>query len=99
MSEAVDEALVARLASLAHLELTAEETKAITRDLESILAYVEVLSSVDVSGTEPLASVATGGAARRPDEPRPSLPRDLALAQAPKTAEGGFVVPAFVDEG
>lgn len=99
MSEAVDEALVARLASLAHLELSPEETKAITKDLENILAYVEILASVDVSGIEPLASVAKGSLARRPDEPRPSLARELALAQAPKTADGGFVVPAFVDEG
>jgi len=35
----------------------------------------------------------------RPDEPRESLPRELALREAPRTAEDGFAVPAFVDEG
>ena len=35
----------------------------------------------------------------RADEPGESLPRELALREAPRTSEGGFAVPAFVDEG
>src|SRR5262249_46777000 len=35
----------------------------------------------------------------RADEPSTSLPRELALREAPRTAEDGFAVPAFVDEG
>jgi aspartyl-tRNA(Asn)/glutamyl-tRNA(Gln) amidotransferase subunit C len=32
--------------------------------------------------------------ALRPDEPRPSLPRDVVLAAAPAVADGGFLVPS-----
>jgi aspartyl-tRNA(Asn)/glutamyl-tRNA(Gln) amidotransferase subunit C len=35
----------------------------------------------------------------REDEPAPSLPRDVALREAPRVQDGGFAVPAFVDEG
>ena len=30
----------------------------------------------------------------RPDEPRPCLPREVALDQAPSVADGGFLVPS-----
>jgi aspartyl-tRNA(Asn)/glutamyl-tRNA(Gln) amidotransferase subunit C len=32
--------------------------------------------------------------ALRPDEPRPCLPREVALAQAPDVADDGFRVPS-----
>jgi aspartyl-tRNA(Asn)/glutamyl-tRNA(Gln) amidotransferase subunit C len=32
--------------------------------------------------------------ALRPDEPRPSLPREVVLAQAPAVADDGFSVPS-----
>lgn len=32
--------------------------------------------------------------ALRPDEPRPSLAREVALAQAPAVSDGGFLVPS-----
>lgn len=35
----------------------------------------------------------------RADEPEQSLPRELALREAPRVAMDGFAVPAFVDEG
>lgn len=99
MSVKVDEALVVRLANLAHLELAPAETAALTDDLRRILDYIDVLAEADVDATEPLASVCAERERRREDEPRPSLDRDLALSQAPRAAEGGFVVPTFVDEG
>jgi aspartyl-tRNA(Asn)/glutamyl-tRNA(Gln) amidotransferase subunit C len=35
----------------------------------------------------------------RPDAPEASLPAELALREAPRAHDGGFAVPAFVDEG
>jgi aspartyl-tRNA(Asn)/glutamyl-tRNA(Gln) amidotransferase subunit C len=96
MTVLVDEALVARLADLANLELTSEEKARFSRDLGKILAYVDVLEEAPNVDTAPRA---TSVGHLRKDEPHASLPRDVALEQAPRAVDGGFAVPAFVDEG
>lgn len=90
---------VLRIGSLAHLHLTSEETERMTRELGDILAYVKQLEELDVSSVPPTAHVQLERLALRPDEPKPSLPRDLALREAPRVSQDGFAVPAFVDEG
>lgn len=93
----IDEALVARLAQLAALELAPDERVRLSAELARIVDYVDVLRELDdVALPDPPAPEAS---ARRADEPRPSLPRELALGQAPKQEAGGFAVPQFVDEG
>jgi len=90
---------VLRITKLAHLELTPPEVERMARDLGQILAYVDLLREVDVTGVPPMAHVDDAGIVPRADEEAPSLPHDLALREAPSTDEGGFRVPAFVDEG
>ena len=90
---------VLRIASLARLHLKPSEIERMTRELGDILAYVKQLEEVDVSQVPPTAHVQIERLALRPDEPSPSLPRDLALREAPKVSQDGFAVPAFVDEG
>ena len=91
--------MIARLAALANLELSPQERASLTEDLTKILAYVAVLEEADVSGVEPLSSVRADRERRRADEPIPSFSAEVALAQAPRSDDGGFVVPTFVDEG
>lgn len=92
--------VVLHVAELASLSLDDAEVDALTSELDRIVSYVEQLGEVDTEGV-PLA-VHTGAAAAagggRPDVPGASLPRDEALAQAPATDDGAFVVPRFVDE-
>lgn len=97
----VDQALVRRLAALVRLELTDQEQARIAVDLDRVLGYVGILDELDLANAPPLASVAPVGPASglRPDEPRPSLSPELALREAPRTADQGFAVPKFVDEG
>ncbi len=90
---------VTKLAKLANLELTPAEVERITRDLGAILGYVRQLGEVDVEGVPPTTHVEIARLALRPDEVRASLPHELALREAPRTADGGFAVPTFVDEG
>lgn len=90
---------VLRIGSLAHLHLAPEEIERITLELGDILAYVKQLEEVDVTDVPPTAHVQLERLALRPDEPSPSLPRDLALREAPRVSQDGFAVPAFVDEG
>ena len=89
---------IAAIAALAHLELDASETDLFARQLGDILAYAEVVQQIDTTGVPPTASVVAGHAADRPDEVRPSLDRDEALAAAPDPAldAGFFTVPRVI---
>ena len=89
---------VLSVARLARLELAPDEVERMLRDLGNILGYVEQLSALDTDGIAETAHVAVLESAFRPDQVQPSLPNDLALAEAPRRAEGGFAVPAFVDD-
>lgn len=89
---------IAAIAALAHLELDAAETDLFARQLGDILAYAEVVQQIDTAGVPPTASVVSRHMADRPDEIRPSLDRDEALASAPDPAldAGLFRVPRVI---
>jgi aspartyl-tRNA(Asn)/glutamyl-tRNA(Gln) amidotransferase subunit C len=97
---------VSYVADLAHLDLTAEERVGMVRDLNNILEYIDMLNELDTRNVEPMAQVmatpATSGGraadyARRPDEPRPSLEREAALANAPERNRDFFKVPKVIE--
>jgi aspartyl-tRNA(Asn)/glutamyl-tRNA(Gln) amidotransferase subunit C len=90
---------VRAIARLAHLSLAPEEETRMTREIGAVLAYVRQLQELDVTGVPPTAHVQIERLPLREDEPRQSLPHELALREAPRVERGGFAVPAFVDEG
>jgi aspartyl-tRNA(Asn)/glutamyl-tRNA(Gln) amidotransferase subunit C len=90
---------VRRMARLAHLDVSADDVERLTRELGTILAYVKQLQELDLEGVAPTAHVHLAQLPLRPDEPEASLPREVALREAPRVAMEGFAVPAFVDEG
>jgi aspartyl-tRNA(Asn)/glutamyl-tRNA(Gln) amidotransferase subunit C len=59
---------------------------------------VETLKQYDTAGVEPTATVLNQANVFRADAVRPSLPVDRALANAPESAEGFFVVPKIIEE-
>ena len=64
------------------------------RELSSVLDHIEQIGELDLDGVDPTAHVVPLDNVLRADEPRPSLPRERALAQAPAPLEGGFGVPS-----
>ena len=96
---AIDRAQVRHVARLARLALSPEEEERFAAQLGHVLEYIERLQAVDVSGVEPLsfAGDAAGGIVMREDEPRPSLPRDKVLAQAPEHNGEAFLVPRILE--
>ena len=84
-------------AHLARLALTPDEEKKLGAQLGQILGYVEKLKQVDVSNVEPTAHAVPMVNITRADEIRPSLPHDEALRNAPKQANGLFIVPKVVE--
>jgi aspartyl-tRNA(Asn)/glutamyl-tRNA(Gln) amidotransferase subunit C len=85
------------VAHLARLALTPEEEKQLGAQLGSILGYIEKLRELDVSGVEPTAHAVPMVNVTRADEIRPSLPHEEALRNAPRQANGLFIVPKIVE--
>jgi aspartyl-tRNA(Asn)/glutamyl-tRNA(Gln) amidotransferase subunit C len=90
----IDREQVLHVARLARLDLDEDEVARMTGELSSILGHIEKIGELDLDGVEPTSHVVTVENALRPDEPRPSLPRDVALASAPAVAGDGFSVPS-----
>jgi aspartyl-tRNA(Asn)/glutamyl-tRNA(Gln) amidotransferase subunit C len=92
---------VQRVAELAHLELTAEESTGMQRDLNAILDYVAELNELDTKGVVPLAQVTeladAAASAPRPDELQPSLDRAAVMPEAPETDNMFFKVPKVIE--
>ena len=90
----IDRDQVLHVARLARLQLSEDEVVQMARELSSILDHIEKIGELDLDGVPPTSHVVEVPNALRPDEPRPSLPREVALDEAPATADGGFSVPS-----
>jgi aspartyl-tRNA(Asn)/glutamyl-tRNA(Gln) amidotransferase subunit C len=98
MSTALTIADVERIAALAHLDLTPEEKAVFTRQLADILAYARQLETLDTTGVPATAHVHAHQHYERGDDPRPCLPVDEVLANAPDANRdaGLFRVPRVI---
>ncbi|HEY1834459.1 MAG TPA: Asp-tRNA(Asn)/Glu-tRNA(Gln) amidotransferase subunit GatC [Solirubrobacteraceae bacterium] len=85
---------VLHVARLARLELADEEVEAMASELSAVLDHVARIAELDLDDVAPTTHVVDVTGALRPDEPRPCLPREVALAQAPAVGEDGFLVPS-----
>lgn len=90
---------ILHVAKLARLKLADTEVSELQADMARIVGYIEKLQELDTSGIEPTAHVAVEAAPLRADETGQGLSNEAALAEAPRPREGGFAVPAFIDEG
>ena len=97
---------VLRVAELAHLELSEAEIEMFSRQLDSILTYVEKLNELDTSSVEPMAQVAPptasgqGAAAGTPLRQDELAPCDVVgdvLAGAPDASPPYFRVPRVIE--
>ena len=88
---------VAYVAQLARVNLTAEETQLFQRQLGEVLKYADKLKKVDVSHVEAAAHAVPIFNVFREDEPRDGLSAEEALRNAPRQANGLFVVPKVVE--
>jgi len=86
---------VLHVARLARLELTEDEVERMGAELSKVLDHIETINELgDLSEVEPTSHVVAIENALRADEPRPCLPQEVALAQAPDVDRGGFRVPS-----
>lgn len=94
MPGVIDREEVLHVARLARLRLDEDEIEPLTRELSAVLDHVAHMSELDLEDVEPTTHVVEMAGSLRGDEPRESLPREVALAQAPVVSDEGFSVPS-----
>ena len=82
------------VARLARLEIPEDQIEHVQAELGAILEAVGKVSELDLEGVEPTSHPLDLVNVWGEDEPRPSLSREDALANAPDPADGAFRVPA-----
>ena len=85
---------VLHVAQLARLEIPEAEIERMREQLGAILDAVGKVSELDLADVEPTSHPLELVNQWAEDEPRPSLSRDEALANAPDASDGSFRVPA-----
>ena len=90
----IDREQVLHVARLARLRLADEEVARMSSELSSILDHIEKIGELDLEDVEPTSHVVEVENLLRPDEPRPSWPRERILEGAPDATTEGFRVPS-----
>ncbi len=93
----VDTATVAKIASLARIKVSEGDLEAMVPELNGILAWVEQLGEVDVTGVEPMTAVIENTLRLRDDVVTDGGIRDAVLANAPAPEHGFFGVPKVIE--
>ena len=93
----VDQSTVRRIARLARIAVTDDEVPHLQNELNAILAFVEQLNEVDVTGVEPMTSVTPMAMKMRQDIVTDGFYPDTILANAPLSEDHFFLVPKVVE--
>jgi len=93
----VDTDTVRRIARLARIAVADDEVDDLAGELNAILAFVERLLEVDVTGVEPMTSVMPMTMKQRPDIVTDGDLADDILRNAPAREGHFFVVPKVVE--
>jgi aspartyl-tRNA(Asn)/glutamyl-tRNA(Gln) amidotransferase subunit C len=80
------------------LRLTEEEIARYTPQIDQILGYFQQLQKLDTSNVPPTSHAIQLTNVWREDHSRPSLPTEEAVANAPESRDGLFIVPRIVGD-
>jgi len=88
---------VEHVALLGRLQLSDEERRRFTSQLNSILEYFDQLARIDTTGVPAMSHAVAMSNVFREDEPAPPLPSEEALRNAPDQARACFRVPRVIE--
>ena len=93
----VDSTTVRRIARLARIKVADDEIEHLKDELSAMLAFVEQLSEVDVTGVEPMTSVTPTTLRQRADAVTDGGIAEAVLRNAPARQGDFFMVPKVVE--
>jgi aspartyl-tRNA(Asn)/glutamyl-tRNA(Gln) amidotransferase subunit C len=94
MRAVIDREEVLHVARLARLRLEEDELQRMASELSAVLDHIARIGELALDDVPPTSHVVEVTGRLRADEPRASLPREVALEQAPAVSDGGFLVPS-----
>jgi aspartyl-tRNA(Asn)/glutamyl-tRNA(Gln) amidotransferase subunit C len=94
----IDKAIVDKVAHLARLELTPDETGAMIKDMNRILGFMDKLNELDTTGVEPLVYMTNEVNVFREDVIKQQITHEEALLNAPKHDEDYFLVAKVIEQ-
>ncbi|MCT8329806.1 Asp-tRNA(Asn)/Glu-tRNA(Gln) amidotransferase subunit GatC [Albidovulum sediminis] len=86
-----------KVAHLARIAVKEDDLPALAGELSAVLAFMEQLNEVDVTGVEPMTSVTPMRLKRRADVVTDGGMAERILSNAPDAREGFFAVPKVVE--
>jgi aspartyl-tRNA(Asn)/glutamyl-tRNA(Gln) amidotransferase subunit C len=93
----VDTITVRRIAHLARIAVKDDEVEHLKGEINDVLAFVEQLAEVDVSGVEPMTSVTPMAMKKRADVVTDGEIADDIIKNAPAAQDHFFLVPKVVE--
>ena len=93
----LDTNTINKIAKLARIRLSEEESKDLLKDMNSILDWVEQLNEVNTDSVKPLTNISSSILPQRIDEAKDINSSDEILKNSPDKLEGYFAVPKVVE--
>ena len=93
----IDKDTVKHIAKLARISLDEKKVNSLSKDLSSIMKFIEKLNELNTDKTNPLTSIINASLRTREDEVKDGKIRDQILKNSPEKNEEFFVVPKVIE--
>jgi len=93
----IDKDTVKHISKLARISLNEEKINSLSKDLSSIMKFIEKLNELNTDKINPLTSIINASLKSRDDEVKDGKIRDQILKNSPEKNEEFFVVPKVIE--
>ena len=93
----IDKDTVKHISKLARISLNDKKIDSLSKDLSSIIKFIERLNKLNTDNVKPLTSIIDASLKSRKDEIRDGKIRDQILKNSPENNDEFFVVPKVVE--
>ena len=93
----IDKDTVKHISKLARISLDEKKADSLSKDLTSIMIFIEKLNELNTDKTSPLTSIIEASLGSRKDEVNNEKIRDQILKNSPEKNEEFFVVPKVIE--
>ena len=93
----IDKDTVKHISKLARISLDESKVENLSKDLTSIMKFIEKLNKLNTDNVKPLTSIVNASLKSRSDEIKDGKIRDQILKNSPKSNEEFFVVPKIIE--
>jgi len=93
----IDKDTVKHISKLARISLDENKVESLSKDLTSIMKFIEKLNKLNTDNVKPLTSIVNASLKSRNDEIKDGKIREQILKNSPESNEEFFVVPKIIE--